>query len=64
MCPDLPIIVASGYGDGELRRRFKAYKKFAFLNKPCERTSLRAAIESLGLLAWPDGCGASTSHSG
>ena len=53
MCPDLPIIVASGYGEGELRRRFKAYDKFAFLNKPYERTSLRAAIDSLDLPAPP-----------
>ena len=55
MCPDLPIIVASGYGEGELRRRFKAYDKFAFLNKPYERTSLRAAINSLGLPELPGG---------
>jgi DNA-binding response OmpR family regulator len=53
MCPDLPIIVASGYGEGELRCRFKAYDKFAFLNKPYERTSLRAAIDSLGLPELP-----------
>jgi CheY-like chemotaxis protein len=53
MCPDLPIIVASGYGEGELRRRFKAYDKFAFLNKPYERTSLLAAIYSLGLPEMP-----------
>jgi CheY-like chemotaxis protein len=55
MCPDLPIIVASGYGEGELRRRFKAYDKFAFLNKPYERTSLRAVIDSLGLPEIPGG---------
>ena len=49
MCPDLPIIVASGYGEGELRRRFKASDRFAFLNKPYQQTSLSAAIDSLGL---------------
>jgi CheY-like chemotaxis protein len=53
LCPDLPIIVASGYGEGELRRKFKAYDRFAFLNKPYERTSLRAAIDSLGLAEQP-----------
>ena len=53
MCPDLPIIIASGYGEGELRRSFKAYDKFAFLNKTYERTSLRAAIDSLGLPELP-----------
>jgi CheY-like chemotaxis protein len=47
--PNLPIIVASGYGESEVRRRFEADERFAFLNKPYERTSLRAAIDSLGL---------------
>ncbi len=47
--PDLPIIVASGYGEGELRRRLKADDRFAFLSKPYQQTSLRAAIDSLGL---------------
>jgi CheY-like chemotaxis protein len=47
--PNLPIIVASGYGESEVRRRFEADQQFAFLNKPYERTSLRAAIDSLGL---------------
>jgi CheY-like chemotaxis protein len=49
LCPDLPIIVASGYGDDELRRKLKAYDGFVFLNKPYEQASLRAAIDSLGL---------------
>jgi len=53
LCPELPIIVASGYGEGELRRKFQAYDKFAFLNKPYERSSLRAAIDSLGLPEQP-----------
>jgi FixJ family two-component response regulator len=53
LCPDLPIIVASGYGEGELRSKFKAYDRFAFLNKPYEQRSLRAAIESLGLAEQP-----------
>lgn len=53
LCPDLPIIVASGYGEGELRRKFQAYDRFAFLNKPYERTSLRAAIDSLSLAEQP-----------
>jgi FixJ family two-component response regulator len=47
--PNLPIIVASGYGESEVRRRFEGDQQFAFLNKPYERTSLRAAIDSLGL---------------
>jgi CheY-like chemotaxis protein len=47
--PNLPIIVASGYGESEVRRRFETDERFAFLNKPYERASLRAAIDSLGL---------------
>jgi DNA-binding response OmpR family regulator len=53
MRPDLPIIVASGYDESELRRRLKNFDRFAFLNKPYERTSLRAAINFLGLPKLP-----------
>jgi CheY-like chemotaxis protein len=49
ICPSLPIIVASGYGESEVRRRFEAEQRFAFLGKPFEPTTLRAAIDSLGL---------------
>jgi CheY-like chemotaxis protein len=49
ICPNLPIIVASGYGEGEVRRRFEGEQPFAFLGKPFEPTRLRAAIDSLGL---------------
>jgi CheY-like chemotaxis protein len=49
ICPNLPIIVASGYGETEVRRRFEAEQRFAFLGKPFEPTTLRAAIDSLGL---------------
>ena len=42
--PNLPIIVASGYAETELRTRIKAGGRFAFLNKPFDLTSLRAAI--------------------
>jgi CheY-like chemotaxis protein len=51
ICPSLPIIVASGYGESEVRRRFEAEQRFAFLNKPFEQGSLRAALDSLGLSA-------------
>ena len=49
ICPSLPIIVASGYGEREVRRRFEAEQRFVFLSKPFEQTTLRAAIDSLGL---------------
>jgi CheY-like chemotaxis protein len=47
--PSLPVIVASGYGENEVRRRFEAHERFVFLSKPFEPTTLRAAIDSLGL---------------
>jgi CheY-like chemotaxis protein len=49
ICPNLPIIVASGYGESEVRRRFEDEERFAFLGKPFEQGTLRAAIDSLGL---------------
>jgi CheY-like chemotaxis protein len=49
ICPSLPIIVASGYGESEVRRRFAAEQRFAFLAKPFEQGTLRAALDSLGL---------------
>jgi CheY-like chemotaxis protein len=49
ICPSLPIIVASGYGESEVRRRFEVEQRFAFLGKPFEQATLRAAIDSLGL---------------
>jgi CheY-like chemotaxis protein len=49
ICPSLPIIVASGYGESEVRRLFAADQRFAFLGKPFEQAALRAAIDSLGL---------------
>jgi CheY-like chemotaxis protein len=50
---DLPIIVASGYGQSELRLRFKDHDRFVFLNKPYQRASLGTAIDALGLIALP-----------
>jgi CheY-like chemotaxis protein len=47
ICPSLPIIVASGYAESEVRRRFETDQRFAFLSKPFEQTTLRAAIDSL-----------------
>ena len=49
ICPGLPFIVASGYGESEVRRRFEGAQHFAFLSKPFEQATLRAAIDSLGL---------------
>jgi CheY-like chemotaxis protein len=49
ICPGLPIIVASGYAESEVRRRFETDQRFAFLAKPFEQATLRAAIDSLSL---------------
>jgi CheY-like chemotaxis protein len=49
ICPNLPIIVASGYSESEVRRRFEGEQRFAFLGKPFEPKTLCAAIDSLGL---------------
>jgi CheY-like chemotaxis protein len=49
LCPSLPIIVASGYAESEVRRRLETEQRFAFLSKPFEQATLRAAIDSLGL---------------
>jgi hypothetical protein len=43
------IIVGSGCGESEVRHRFEADERFAFLNEPYERTCLRASIDSLSL---------------
>jgi CheY-like chemotaxis protein len=47
ICPSLPIIVASGYAESEVRRRCETDQRFAFLAKPFEQATLRAAIDSL-----------------
>lgn len=49
LCPELPIIIASGYGEEDLRSRFKAVDDLVFLQKPYERSDLRLAIDALGI---------------
>jgi DNA-binding response OmpR family regulator len=45
--PELPIIVASGYGESMLRGLIKANGRFAYLNKPYDLVSLQAAIDDV-----------------
>jgi DNA-binding response OmpR family regulator len=45
--PDLPIIVASGYGEEFLRRRIAVKKDIAFLGKPYDLAGLKVAIAAL-----------------
>ena len=47
--PQLPIIIASGYGEQELRSRFKFDESLVFLSKPYQLASLEAAIGALGI---------------
>jgi PAS domain S-box-containing protein len=39
--PELPIIVATGYDDPELRRRFEGDRRIAFLRKPYTQADLK-----------------------
>ena len=47
--PDLPIVVASGYDDAGLGRRFSADPATTVLAKPYTERDLRRAIARLGL---------------
>jgi CheY-like chemotaxis protein len=47
--PQLPIIIASGYGEQDLRSRFKSTEHLVFLLKPYHKANLEAAIGALGL---------------
>jgi PAS domain S-box-containing protein len=45
--PQLPIAVASGYGEGDLRSRLGTVRPIAFIQKPYTRDDLEAAINEL-----------------
>lgn len=47
--PRLPIIIASGYGEQDLRARFKSAPDLVFLAKPYQKSNLEAAIGALGI---------------
>jgi FixJ family two-component response regulator len=42
--PALPIIVASGYDDPDLRRRFAGDSRVTFIHKPYTQDDLRRAV--------------------
>ena len=46
--PDLPIIVATGYGARAVEGKLQGKKGIAFLGKPYDFNALDAAIKSLG----------------
>jgi CheY-like chemotaxis protein len=45
--PNLPIVIASGYGDSQLRERFAADSKVTFVGKPYAMDDLRRMIQAL-----------------
>jgi CheY-like chemotaxis protein len=47
--PTLPIVIASGCADDDLRVRFKADNHIAFLEKPYMAEQLRTVLGSLGV---------------
>jgi CheY-like chemotaxis protein len=54
MRPDLPIVIASGRSERELKDRFSADKRVAILVKPYTSTLLIDALASLGVQASGD----------
>ena len=45
--PELPIIISSGRGRGELRKRYPSEQGFAVLNKPYDYATLELAIKAI-----------------
>ena len=44
---NLPIIIATGYDEGQLDARLRGHKQTAVLHKPYDIAQLKAAIESI-----------------
>jgi len=49
MHADLPIVIASGYGEGALKDRFGGDPRIGFLGKPYQNEQLEAALRGLGV---------------
>jgi CheY-like chemotaxis protein len=45
--PRLPIVIASGYDNDELRRRFAGDDKVQFIGKPYTQADLQRIVEAL-----------------
>jgi hypothetical protein len=45
--PDLPILIASGYGNGPLMGELRGRERLASLGKPYDLYALHAALEAL-----------------
>ena len=48
-CPGLPLVIASGHAESELRAHFAGLDAVAFLAKPYESRALEAALRGLGV---------------
>jgi CheY-like chemotaxis protein len=47
--PDLPVIMVTGYGDDERRRRVSEYGAAAFITKPADFEFLKAQLRRLAV---------------
>jgi len=47
--PDLPVVLATGYADEDVRKRFSVAKGVQLLTKPFQATELRAALARAGV---------------
>ena len=47
--PSMPIVIASGYGDASIQKRFKGDDRIAFLAKPYATEDLKAALAALNI---------------
>ena len=47
--PSMPIVIASGYGDASIQKRFKGDDRIAFLAKPYATEELKAALAALNI---------------
>ena len=46
---DLPLVIASGYAEADLRQRFPTLDAIAFVSKPYGAEALRRALRGLGV---------------
>jgi hypothetical protein len=47
--PSLPIVIASGKADAELRELFKGLEAITFVSKPYTADELKMSMRSIGL---------------
>ena len=55
--PDMPLLMATGYDNGDLRERFAADDRVGFLAKPYSESDLDRALAGLGVKTEPGALG-------